>query len=176
MRTRILALFGLLLVLGITGGIVAKHYAVAAGKEDKGIDFTLTDINGKKVKLSDYRGKVVVVDMWATWCHYCVKEIPDVMAIQAAAYKAAGKDKTKTKLQFIGITVDKDKNAVKSFVKENKINYPILFTDEAQVKALGEVYGLPTKFVIDAKGKVVETVVGARDKAGMQKIIDKYVK
>lgn len=164
------------LVALLVGGALLTRYSADGKESDKGLDFTLKDTEGKSVTLSDYRGKLVIVDVWATWCGYCVREIPDLIAIQEQAYKDAGKDKKDAKLQIIGISVDSDKAAVKPFVKEHKINYPVVYATKDALKQFGEIPGLPTKFILDKKGRIVEKIIGAREAAELQKIIEKHLK
>jgi thiol-disulfide isomerase/thioredoxin len=170
MKQRVVVL-SLLLVAALTAGsLYAWQRAEAKESEKKAVDLTLKDLEGKKVSLKDLRGKVVVVDVWATWCHYCVEEIPDLIAMQKAA------EKEKTPLQIIGISVDRDKDAVKPFAKEHKINYPILYSEEkALKKAFGDVYGLPTKFILNDKGVVVDKIIGALPAKKMQERIEKHL-
>ncbi|HEY3376878.1 MAG TPA: TlpA disulfide reductase family protein [Armatimonadota bacterium] len=157
----------LALVVGL-GALQYAHAATATGK--KPVNFTLTTVNNKKISLSDYRGKVVVVDMWATWCGYCVREIPGLVALQREATAA------KQPLQIIGVSVDADRDDVRQFVAANKINYPIAYNDEKAMRPFGEVYGLPTKFIIDKQGVLVDKIIGAVEKDVLQKRLAPYLK
>jgi len=170
MKTRSIALVVMLALIAIGASLFAYQSADAKGPKPKPIDFTLTNTDDKKVKLADYRGKVVVIDVWATWCGYCVRETPDLIAVQEEATK------NKQKLQLIGISVDEDKEAVKEFVEKHGVNYPILYAEKDAMKQLGEVYGYPTKFILNEKGVIVDTIVGAVDKATLKKRLAKYLK
>jgi cytochrome c biogenesis protein CcmG/thiol:disulfide interchange protein DsbE len=120
--------------------------------------FSLLDLNGSKVSLSDFKGKVVILDFWATWCPPCVKEIPHFIELYKE-YKDQG-------LAIIGISVDRQGvGIVKAFNQKFKINYPIVMTDSQVVKAYGNITGIPTTFVIDPTGKIRRMYVGYRDKA-----------
>lgn len=167
MNVRYVAFAVVLALLAV--GLAVQYRAEARGASKKGMDFTLPDTNGKQLKLSTYRGKVVVVDVWATWCHFCVEEIPDLIALQEKATK------DKTNVQFIGVALD-DPDAVKTFVKDHKLNYPVVIGDKKAMKPFGEIPGFPTKFILDKNGVVVEKIVGARDKDELEKTIAKYVK
>lgn len=116
-------------------------------------DFALKSIEGKTVKLSDYKGKVVIIDFWATWCPPCRKGIPDLISIQ--------KD-FKDDLVIIGISLDGEKTIkdVPGFVKSYGINYPIVYGDEKVVAAYGGIEGIPTAFIVDKEGNVVDQHVG----------------
>lgn len=120
---------------------------------DNAPDFALKSVDGKTIKLSDYKGKVVIIDFWATWCPPCRKGIPDLISIQ--------KD-FKDDVVVIGISLDAEKTIkdVPGFVKNYGINYPIVYGDEKVVTAYGGIEGIPTAFVIDKKGNIVDKHVG----------------
>jgi len=118
-----------------------------AGAKLANLDLTLKAIHGKPVSLSDYRGKVVLLDFWATWCPPCLKEIPQYIELYDA-YKSRG-------LAVIGISMDESTTSVKRFAKRLKINYPILLgygRDDLE-PAFGEL-PLPTSFVIARDGRI----------------------
>ena len=118
-------------------------------------EFTLKEINGGTINSADYHGKVILVNFWATWCPPCRAELPDLIALQ---------DKYKDKLQIIGLSDDTGPiDDVKTFVKEHKINYPIaLATPELESK-FGGVMGLPTSFLVNTDGKVMQKHIGLRN-------------
>ena len=120
--------------------------------------FTLQDLNGKQVSLSDFKGKVVILDFWATWCPPCVKEIPHFVELYEQ-YK--GQEFT-----IVGISVDRQGvSVVKPFVQKYQVNYPILMTDGQVDKAYGGITSIPTTFVIDSAGNIRHKYIGYRDKA-----------
>jgi thiol-disulfide isomerase/thioredoxin len=129
------------------------EYAVLKIDDNKAPDFTLKSFDGKTVKLSDYKGKVVIIDFWATWCPPCRKGIPDLISIQ---------NEYKNDVVIIGISLDSEKTLkdVPGFVKSYGINYPIVYGDEKVVTAYGGIEGIPTAFVVDKKGNVVDKHVG----------------
>lgn len=121
--------------------------------ENKAPDFALKSFDGKTVKLSDYKGKVVIIDFWATWCPPCRKGIPDLISIQ---------DEYKKDVVIIGISLDSEKTIkdVPGFVKSYVINYPIVYGNEKVVNDYGGIEGIPTAFVVDKKGNIVDKHVG----------------
>src|SRR5438445_8004010 len=110
-------------------------------------DFTLRDANGSSVKLSDYRGKVVVLNFWATWCGPCTLEIPWFVEFERE-YKTQG-------LAIVGVSMDEEGwTAIKPYVAEHKMNYRVLLGDDSVSQLYGGVDSLPTTFIIDRAGKV----------------------
>ncbi len=123
----------------------------------KAPDFSLKSPNGKTIKLSDYKGKIVIIDFWATWCPPCRKGIPDLISLQ----KEFGKD-----IVVIGISVDKEsKMEVPMFIQKQGINYPIVFANETVVTKYGGISGIPTSFIVDQKGTIVDSHVGLVNKS-----------
>ena len=119
-------------------------------------DFTLTDTKGKKVSLSDYKGKVVILDFWATWCPPCRRGIPDLISI---------KKEYKNKIAIIGVSLDVDtKKNVVPFIKTYGINYPVVYATNQVVRDYGNIDAIPTSFVIDKDGKIVNQHVGLTPK------------
>ena len=109
-------------------------------------DFTLTDANGTSVKLSDYRGKVVLLNFWATWCGPCAIEIPWFKEFEQE-YKSKG-------FEVLGISMDDDGwPAVKPYIAERKINYRILLGNDSVTQLYGGFDALPVTFMIDREGR-----------------------
>ncbi len=120
--------------------------------------FTLQDLNSKQVSLSDFKGKVVILDFWATWCPPCVKEIPHFVELYEQY-----KDQEFT---IVGISLDRQGvSVVKPFVQKYQVNYPILMTDSQVDKAYGGIASIPTTFIIDSAGNIRHKYIGYRDKA-----------
>ena len=122
---------------------------------DPAPDFKLAGIDGKPVTLADSRGKVILLNFWATWCGPCRAEIPDLIELQ---------NKYKDHLQILGLVVDDDDpDTIKKFVGKFHINYPVaLATDDLRLE-YGGIPALPTSFVLDAEGRVVQKHEGLRD-------------
>jgi thiol-disulfide isomerase/thioredoxin len=115
-------------------------------------DFTVTDLNGRTISSADLRGKVVLVNFWATWCPPCRAEIPDLIKLQ---------DKYRDKLVVLGISEDEvPPDEVKAFVAEQKMNYPVAMTTPALAKIFRGVSALPTTFVIGRDGKLEQRHTG----------------
>jgi peroxiredoxin len=115
-------------------------------------DFTLKDLAGKDVKLADYKGKVLIVDFWATWCGPCKVEVPEFVEMQAN-YKDKG-------FAILGIAVDDTIPNLKKFAEEYKMNYPVLVAHEEVEKAWGPIWGLPTTFTVSRDGKICKKHTG----------------
>lgn len=121
--------------------------------DKKAADFKLKTLEGKEVKLSDFRGKVVIVDFWATWCPPCRKGIPDLISLQ---------EEFKKDLVVIGISLDQQNTIkdLKPFIENFKINYPVVLGDAKVVNDYGGINAIPTSFIIDQKGNIVDMHVG----------------
>jgi peroxiredoxin len=116
-------------------------------------DFTLTELNGKTWTLKELRGKVVLVNFWATWCPPCRKEMPDLETLYKQ-FKDQG-------LVILAIS-DEDEGKVKPFIAEQKVTYPILLDPERKVNELFEIEGIPKTFVYDRSGKLVAQSIDMR--------------
>jgi len=132
-------------------------------------DFTLNDINGNPVTLSDYKGKLVFVNFWATWCPPCRAEIPAFVEL-IDKYGDQG-------FAILGISVDKpaDVEKIPSFMKKMKMNYPVLIASGDVVQNYGGISSIPTTFVINKEGKVLGRIVGSRSQDMFESIIKKYL-
>ncbi|MGV3774653.1 MAG: TlpA family protein disulfide reductase, partial [Verrucomicrobiales bacterium] len=134
--------------------------SAAAAKEavrNPAPEWTAKDLKGQPVKLSDYRGKVVFLDFWATWCPPCVESIPDLISLQ----QTYGKDG----FQIIGMSVDEDVPTIEKWAARNKVkfNYQIVMAEREIIEAY-EVEGFPTAFLIDREGKIAKTYRGLAEK------------
>jgi peroxiredoxin len=136
---------------------MAKLAAIDAKRQDA--DFTLTDLQGKSWRLQDLRGKVVLVNFWATWCPPCRKEMPDLQALY---------DKFKDQ-GFIVLSIsDEDAAKVAPFIAERKIGYPVLLDPGRRVNEAFAVEGIPKSFVYDRQGKLVAQSIDMRTRSQFQ--------
>ena len=160
---------GLLLVFGLN---LARHRqspgAVAAGKMQgrSAPDFTLQSLDGKPVRLSDYRGKAVMLNFWATWCEPCKLEMPWFVEMQKQ-YGPQG-------LQIVGVAMDDaSPKEIGEFAHDLGVNYPILVGKEEVGNAYGGVQFLPATFYIGRDGKVVDKVFGLKGRGEIEDSIKK---
>jgi len=155
----------------------ASYYTVSSvtGSASKNAapNFTWEE-NGKKMSMADLKGNVVLVNLWATWCGPCKKEIPDLAKISQDM-----KDKN---FKMIGVNVFQNPKSqtIGDYLSANPIPYTILDAGDDFVKAFSEatksdIEAVPTTFVVDKKGNIVETIVGARDEATFKTTINKYL-
>lgn len=151
-----------------------KMESVEPSKEKSAApNFTWTE-NGSKKSLNDLKGKVLFLNFWATWCGPCKKEMPDLIKITEEL-----KDK---EFQMIGLNVFQQPTApkIEEFLKSNPLTYITIDGNEDLVKAYStasgkELEAVPTTFIVNKEGKIVETVVGSRDKEAYLKLINKYL-
>ncbi len=126
----------------------AAEEACKVDAKTANFDFTLKDLSGKNVVLSAYKGKVVLLDFWATWCPPCKKEIPGFIELYDT-YKSSG-------FVVLGVSMDDSTSDVKKFARKLKMNYPVLIGNgrEDLEQAYGPLPGMPTSFVISRDGKI----------------------
>ena len=144
------------LLCTLTGAVLAQQPTIRFVRNpDPAPAFKVDTLDGKPLRLADYRSKVILLNFWATWCGPCRAEIPDLVELQ---------NKYKGQLQIIGLVLDDDdEDAVKKFAEKFGINYPIaMATDEMRME-YGRIPALPTSFVLDGEGRVVQKHEGLRD-------------
>lgn len=148
-RCHYFLIFASLLLVGC-GSRGASGVSSAIGAEKgrrKAPEFSLKDADGRQVKLSDYKGRVVLLNFWATWCGPCRIEIPWFIEFEQK-YKDQG-------LSVVGIAMDEDGwDVIKPYIERSKVNYRILLGDEIVSELYGGIEALPTTFVIDREGRV----------------------
>ena len=127
-------------------------------------DFSLESLDGKTTRLSDFRGKAVLLNFWATWCGPCKIEMPWFVDFQKQ-YGSQG-------LQIVGVAMDDaSKEDIGKFAKDMGVNYPILIGKESVGDQYGGVPGLPESFLIARDGKIVDKIIGLRGKAEIEDAI-----
>ena len=129
--------------------LAAAVAALLLANPSANFKFSFKNSDGKKVSLSEFKGKVIILDFWATWCVPCKEEIPDFIKLQAK-YGDRG-------LQIIGLSVDDSMNQAKKYSAEMKINYPILLAEgkEDILRAYDPIRSIPVSIVIDRQGRIV---------------------
>jgi cytochrome c biogenesis protein CcmG/thiol:disulfide interchange protein DsbE len=131
-------------------------------------DFSLKDADGRTVRLSEYKGKVVLLDFWATWCGPCKIEIPWFMEFERK-YKDRG-------FAVIGVAMDEEGwQVVKPFISDLAVNYRIVQGNDMVAQVYGGVQALPTTFLIDREGKVASVHVGLAGKPDFEDGIEKLL-
>jgi thiol-disulfide isomerase/thioredoxin len=134
------------------------------GEPSQAPDFRLTDFNGEKLTLSQYKGKVVLLDFWASWCTPCRAEIPKFIEWQKK-YSNDG-------FQVIGISMDDDEKAARKFVELLKPNYPVAMGTPTVAESYGGVLGLPANLVISRDGRIVARHIGVSDLKNLEQEIE----
>ena len=147
-----------------TAGASADPGACMAGAKPANFDFTFKDLDGKNVPLSTYKGKIGLLNFWATWCGPCKAEIPGFVELQA---------KYQDDLVIVGFSVDDTADKARAFATQYKINYPILLGEghEELQEAYGPIWGIPASFLISKDGKVCRKHLGIAPKAVFEKEI-----
>ena len=121
----------------------------------KAPDFILKDLNGKTVSLSAFRGKVVLLNFWATWCPPCRAEMPSLNKLYNML-KPRG-------LEVVAVSTDRSISDIKDFIKSHRVSFPILFDSDRSGAKQYRVFSMPTTFLIDRKGMIVEKFYGEYD-------------
>jgi thiol-disulfide isomerase/thioredoxin len=152
----------------------AREAAARVAKKDLAsgepfpFDFALTDVTGKPIKLADYQGKVVIVDLWGTWCPPCRAEIPSFVKLQETFGEKG--------FQMIGLNQENETGEaaiqkVSSFIAEHHMNYPCAIIDDATLKQVPDLEGFPTTLFLDRTGKVRLKVVGLHEYAYLEAVV-----
>jgi len=165
-----IALFaGIIGMLYLSTGAVVPIQKQAESDETnkKAPEISLSDISGEKISLEKLRGKVILLDFWATWCPPCRMSVPDLLELQNR-YSAK-------KLQVIGIGLDKKDNII-LFAEQYKINYPVAAGDQSIANKYGGITGIPTMFIIDKKGNIRKKFEGYTRKNVLEAEIEKLLK
>ena len=145
---------------GSYAGVGTKPRALAP-------DFTLPQPGGQQLTLSSYRGKVVLLDFWATWCYPCREEIPHFVEFQQK-YGDRG-------LQVIGVSMDDSPEPVPAFYRQYQMNYPVVMGNAKIGESYGGLLGLPITFLLDREGRITAKHIGATQAAVFEKEIQRLL-
>jgi peroxiredoxin len=167
-RRLIMRTFILVLLVGALGFTLYSNFFTS--KElveigDEAPNFILTDINGNNVQLSDYKGKGVFLNFWGTWCKPCEKEMP-YMNNQYKVYKEQG-------VEILAVNVGETKLAVEKFVKKYDLQFPTLLDNDGQVLEAYGVNPLPTTFLINKDGKIIEKITASLSEKTIKSYMEK---
>jgi cytochrome c biogenesis protein CcmG/thiol:disulfide interchange protein DsbE len=165
---RLAAICGVAAIVGLVACSPAPPVKTSVKRDSarkRAPEFALKDANGKVVHLADYRGKVVLLDFWATWCGPCTVEIPWFTEFQRK-YKDRG-------FEVLGVSMDEDGwKAITPFVTQRKVNYRIVLGDDKTGDQYGGLEALPTTFVIDRDGRIAAVHVGLAGKKDFEDAIE----
>jgi len=157
MKKAILLTFVLTLSLGIFANGCRSSSGTGGGLpgavHSQAADFSVQDLNGHPLDLTGYRGKVVLLNFWATWCTPCRAEIPNFVQFQDS-YGPQG-------FQIVGLSMDDDAKPVREFYQQFKMNYPVGLGSDKIAQSYGGVLGLPVSFLIGRDGRIAAKYVGA---------------
>jgi thiol-disulfide isomerase/thioredoxin len=121
------------------------------------VDFSAALLDGRPVRLSGFKGKVVFLNFWATWCPPCREEMPSMEALYR---RFRGRD---LDLEFLAVDIQEDKGEVAAFMREYGLTFPAALDGTGRISAEYGIRGIPTTFIIDREGNVIASVVGGRD-------------
>ena len=154
------------LVTVLVGAMAIRSLSSPAAVEHADLSFTLKDMDGKDVKLSDYAGKPLVVNLWATWCAPCRVEMPQLVEL-SAKYKARG-------VSFIGISIDDSPEEIRAFAKQFGVPYPLLVGDgrDDVLSAMGYFGPVPMSIFIRADGIVALRMPGIATTSAWERHIE----
>ena len=145
-----------------------KNSVASPGDSKAAPDFSLKDVDGRVVHLSDYKGKVVVLDFWATWCGPCKEEVP-----WFSEFERKNKDRG---FAVLGVDMDDDGwESVKPFLKELNVSYRVVMGDDKTAQLYGGIEALPTTYLIDRDGRIVSEHVGLTGKREFENAIEQLL-
>lgn len=132
-------------------------------------DFTMNTLDGKEAKLSDYRGKKVVLNLWASWCPPCKAEMPHM-----ESYYEKNKEKENVEILAVNLTtMEKNKDNIQEFVDDYKLTFPILLDETGDVGMEYQAYSIPTTYMIDSTGVIQRKIVGPMDEEILSDMVNR---
>ncbi|WJW74815.1 TlpA disulfide reductase family protein [Thiohalobacter sp. IOR34] len=150
----LLSILLLLLSLGLQAAPPGRQTLTPLEDRPPAPDFELTDLDGRVHRLSDYRGKVVIVNFWATWCPPCREEMPSM--------QRAWNWLQKNDMQLLAINVGENEDQVFEFTANYPVDFPLLLDEDSSVIERWPVRGLPTTFIVDTRGRLAYRAIGGR--------------
>ncbi len=154
-RLTVLGLAAVLAALPLTKSISAPQTIQPAVPNVDAPELVLQDLDGKQQRLSDYKGKVVAVNFWATWCPPCRKELPSMQHTYHALHNDG--------LEILAVNVGENWDTVAPFLENFDIKFPVLLDQDSNAIERWKVLGLPTTFLIDENGRITHRINGGRD-------------
>ncbi|KGR75022.1 peroxiredoxin family protein [Ureibacillus manganicus] len=130
-------------------------------------EFALSDLNGKAVNLSDFKGKIVILNFWTTWCPPCIEEMPEMQR-----FYEKNKDH---RIEIVAVNLtnfDNGQQAIESFVQDYGLTFPILLDKDGVVRRMYEILTIPTSFILDTEGRVFQKIVGPMNEQMMDEIVN----
>ncbi len=148
-------------------GLLAAAFTLGCARSDRAPDFNLSGLSGEQVRLADYRGQVVLIDFWASWCGPCRMEVPHLIELQTE-YGRRG-------LQIIGVAVSDHEENVRLFTQMMGVNYVTAFGTPEIVEAYGGFTAIPTAFLVAPNGSIAARYTGYQDKQVLVEAIEKLL-
>ncbi|WP_050182236.1 redoxin domain-containing protein [Domibacillus robiginosus] len=142
----------------VNTGAVVKDDVTGIAKGEKAPDFTVKTMEGKEVKLSDYEGKKVFLNFWATWCPPCKAEMPHMQSFY---------DGEPENVEILAVNIEESSTTVSEFAEEYGLTFPILMDEDGTITETYQVYTIPTTYVLNEEGIVHQKIVGPMDKSMM---------
>ena len=147
---------GIMVMLQTNDSSINQSGRSRLGKGVPAPDFTVPDLDGKMVSLSDYKDNVVLLNIWATWCPPCVQEMPSMEKLHQELKDEA--------FEILAVSVDEaGAETVKPFIEKHKLGFPVLLDTKGDIKTLYQATGIPESFIIDKDGIIIEKIIGPRE-------------